>query len=79
MILTNEVEPLKVTMISSDDGWTGIYFNGCLCEQDHKNAAAINWFCEAIGFNIDWFTVDEEWLESVGEYPLLLSSVKFAK
>lgn len=66
----------KISIVYGDD-WEGVYINGKLHHQMHK----ISWInvLADLGFSLERFEVDPEWLEKELELPQDLKNVKRAQ
>ncbi len=64
----------KITFVSDDNDWEGLYINGKLVMENHR----LDWddILDAIGVEYETIVADDEWLAEHGTLPDKLSDVK---
>jgi hypothetical protein len=63
----------KITIVTNEDDWEGLYIDGKIVVQNHKLSAED--VLDALGFHAGSVTCDQDWLLDVGYLPSDLKDV----
>lgn len=68
-------QKIDIKIVDGDD-WSGLYINGELKDEGHS--LRVSEVLEILGFKVETFEADYDWLEEMGSLPKKFSQVKIS-